>query len=279
MGELAARGFVRPASLANLACAAASPYNSSGVVRSLTFKVVATLLVASFLVAALLFRRAPVAGGLVLTFVSSLFLIRFVQQRRSEAVVAAADRGDVEKLRSLAAKRSASRYEALVALALFEGADAVLSGPHRACVCGDDCGSILNVDVEAVLTALSQMQAGNPTEALTMLRTATSATSASDTFAVASKSLVRDALTCCLMIETDRLSNRAQVDKLLDGTLGGGRFLRGPLHLATVSWRMRRGDLPGARALLDALPVWKPGSRLAVKRDALARELRGQGVT
>jgi hypothetical protein len=259
----------------SLARAAASAYNSRGLVRSLTFKVVVTLLVTCFLVAAFFVRRAPVPGGLVLTFVSFLFLTRFFLQRKGEAVVAAADGGDLEMLRSLAARSSAARYEALVALAVFESAEAVLSGPHRACMCGGDCGSVLNVDIEAVLTALSQMQAGNPTEALAILRRTTPATDAAEEFAVASKAIVRDALTCCLMIETDRLSDRAQVDKLLDGATGRARFLRGPLHLATVSWRMRRGDLPGALALIDALPVWKAGSRLALKRGRLARELHG----
>jgi hypothetical protein len=261
----------------SLAHVAPNPYNSRGLVRSLTFKVVVTFVVTTFVVAAFFVRRAPVPSALLLTFVSCLFLGRFLLQRRGEAVVAAADRGDLETLRSLAAKSSPSRYEALVALAVFESADAVLSGPHRACICGDDCGSVLNVDIEAVLTAVSQMQAGNPREAFAILRRTTPTTSASEEFAVASKAVVRNTLTCCLMIETDRLGDRAQVDKLLDADPGRGRFLRGPLHLATVSWRMRRGDLPGARALLDALPVWRPGSRLALKRDELARDLRGLG--
>lgn len=231
----------------------------------------------AIVLAAVLARWTPKASLALAGVFTCALAIRWYAQRGLERLVAAGDRGDVEALRRSRGE-TIERFAALVAIAIFDGPESVASMDHTFCDCGrPDCPMDgFDADLGAILAALRRVEAGGSWKeaAVAVLEADSDRGEGVVADSVAAMRLsVRVAVMQYMLFRSGVPEPSKTPDDPVHGIGGYGRVLRAPLFFAAASHAKRRKDVRMARELLAKLGPWKPGSRLADKRQALERTL------
>jgi hypothetical protein len=127
--------------------------------------------VAMFVAAAVLARSAPIASALLVAVPTTMFALSWWVFRGHERVAAAAKRGDLAALETIARTHATARYLAIVTLAMHGGVDRIRElGDRVFCMCGECELDANDRELDFVVRALRLVEAGHADRAYASLR-------------------------------------------------------------------------------------------------------------